>query len=136
MIASTRSTRWDGSSSASSRVPVARPITATPHRNGSPTPRITVHPVAPGTSVAWPTASPHAAKLVIRASARSILEPLRRRKRLLRAGAALDHTAHVAHDADEGTALHARIPFRRALLVATRTTAHGVALAQLSHPFP
>src|SRR3954469_25942920 len=121
-----RSTRWLGSSSASSRVPVARPTTAALHRNGPRSPRITVQPVAPAASVACPTTSPQAAKLVIRAIGRSILEPLRRRQRLLGARAALHHAAHVAHDADEGTALHARIALRGAFLVATRAADHRI----------
>src|SRR3954468_14051916 len=101
MIASTRSTRCDGSSSASSRVPVARPTTATPQRNGPLRPRITVQPVAPSMSVACPTASPHSAKLVMPMVASSILEPLRHGHGLLGAGATLHYAAHVAYDAYE-----------------------------------
>src|SRR5687768_1227316 len=109
---------------------------ATPQRNGARSPRITVQPVAPATSVACPTTSPHAAKLVTLAIRRSILEPLRRRRRLLRTCAALHHAAHVAHDADEGAALHARVALRGSLLFAAGAADHRIAFSQSAHGLP
>src|SRR5437762_897314 len=131
-MASTCSTRCAGSSRASSRVPVARPTTCTPHRKAALIPRTTVHPVAPTTSVAWPTASPQPANELIEGSA-MLLEPLGRRDLVLRAGATLHHAANIADDANEGTALHAGISLGRALLVATGAADHRVVLFQLRH---
>src|SRR5690242_4950814 len=123
-----RSTRCPGSNRAASRVPVARPITCMAQRNGPVSPRTTVQPVAPSTSVAWPTASPHAANDVVIERRRSILEPLGHRDLLLRAGLALLHPTHVADLADERAALHAGIALRGALLLAAGAADHPVVL--------
>jgi hypothetical protein len=49
---------------------------------------------------------------------------------LFRALLAQHDTAERANDADEGAAVGARVPFRRALLVVTGATNHRVAFAQ------
>src|SRR5438876_4110012 len=57
-MASTWPTRWRGCSASSSRVPVARPRTATPARIPPAGASTTVQPVAVRASVQWPTVMP------------------------------------------------------------------------------
>src|SRR5476649_26242 len=132
-MASTRLTRCPGSSNASSRVPVARPTTCTAHRNGPSAPRSTVHPVAPSTSVAWPTATPHAPNEVPSVNGASLLEPFGERDALRVAGAAPLHAAQVADHADEGAAHLAGVSFRGALFISARAADHRVAFVEVGH---